>query len=85
MARLLTNDRRLKVSIVGHTDNQGAADANPTLSQRRAESVVAALVAGYKIDAARLKARGVASFAPVATNRNESGRAKNRRVKLIEQ
>lgn len=85
MARLLTNDRGLKVSIVGHTDNQGAADANLTLSQRRAESVVAALVAGHKIDAARLTARGVASFAPVATNRNESGRAKNRRVELIEQ
>ncbi|MEY4561428.1 MAG: hypothetical protein RLZZ618_705 [Pseudomonadota bacterium] len=85
MARLLTGDKALKVLIVGHTDNQGAAEASLTLSQRRAEAVVAALVATYKIDAARLKARGVASFAPVASNRSDTGRAKNRRVELVEQ
>ena len=85
MARLLTTDRALKVAIVGHTDTQGVADANVALSQRRAEAVVAALTTNYKIDAARLKARGVASFAPVATNRTEAGRAKNRRVELVEQ
>lgn len=85
MARLLTNDRALKVVIVGHTDTQGTVDANLALSQRRAEAVTAALSTGYKVDAARLKARGVASFAPVATNRTEVGRAKNRRVELIEQ
>lgn len=85
MARLLNNDRALKVAVVGHTDTQGAVDANLALSQRRAEAVTTALATGYKIDAARLKARGVASFAPVATNRTEAGRAKNRRVELIEQ
>ena len=85
MARLLTNDRALKVAIVGHTDTQGGVDANLALSQRRAEAVVAALVSTYHVDAARLKARGVASFSPVATNRNEAGRAKNRRVELVEQ
>ena len=85
MARLLTKERSLKVLIVGHTDNQGGVDANLALSQRRADAVVAALVANYKVDATRLKARGVASFAPVATNRSESGRAKNRRVELVEQ
>ena len=85
MAHLLTNDRALKVAVVGHTDTQGAADTNQALSQRRAEAVVATLTTNYKIDAARLKARGVASFAPVATNRTEAGRAKNRRVELVEQ
>lgn len=84
MARLLTADRALKVTIVGHTDSQGAADANLALSQRRAEAVVAALVSTYRIDAARLRARGVASFSPVATNRTDAGRAKNRRVELVE-
>jgi OmpA-OmpF porin, OOP family len=85
MGKLLTQDRALKVAIVGHTDNEGSAEANQVLSQKRAEAVVAALVSGYRIDAARLKARGVASFAPVATNRSEAGRAKNRRVELVEQ
>ena len=85
MAKLLNGDKSLKVVIVGHTDNQGSADANVTLSQRRADAVVAALVSTYKVDASRLRARGVASFAPVATNRTEVGRAKNRRVELVEQ
>ncbi len=85
MAKLLTNDPALKVAIVGHTDTQGGVDANLALSQRRADAVTTALTTVYKIDAARLKARGVASFAPVATNRTETGRAKNRRVELIEQ
>lgn len=85
MGKLLNADKSLKVAIVGHTDNQGTVDGNVTLSQRRAEAVVAMLMSSYKIDASRLKARGVASFAPVASNRTEAGRAKNRRVELIEQ
>ncbi len=85
MARLLTSDKSLKVLIVGHTDNQGTIDGNVTLSQRRADAVVAALVSSYGIDSTRLRSRGVVSFAPVATNRTETGRAKNRRVELVEQ
>ena len=85
MGRLLTNDRVLNVVIVGHTDTQGAVDTNLALSQRRAEAVTTALSTDYKIDATRLRARGVASFAPVATKRTEVGRARNRRVELIEQ
>lgn len=85
MGRLLTSEKSLKVFIVGHTDNQGALEGNVTLSQRRADAVIAALVANYGVDANRVRARGVASFAPVATNRTEAGRAKNRRVELVEQ
>jgi outer membrane protein OmpA-like peptidoglycan-associated protein len=85
MAKLLNSDKSLKVAIVGHTDNQGTVDGNVALSQRRAEAVVAMLISSYKIDGGRLRARGVASFAPVASNRTESGRAKNRRVELVEQ
>ena len=85
MARLLQENPSLRVFIVGHTDNQGSMDMNLTLSQRRAEAVVAALTHDYKIGAARLNAHGVANFAPVSTNANEAGRAKNRRVELVEQ
>ena len=85
MAKLLQAYKALKVLIVGHTDNVGAVDANLALSQRRADAVVAALVARYQIDAARLRARGVANFAPVTSNAAEAGRAKNRRVELVEQ
>lgn len=85
MAKLLKDNSALKVFIVGHTDNQGLFDANQTLSQRRAEAIVAALVKDYRLDARRLSARGVANIAPVASNTSEAGRAKNRRVELVEQ
>lgn len=85
MGKLLTQNKQLKVAIVGHTDNQGTLDANGTLSQKRAEAVAAALAGSYKIDARRLMARGVASLAPVASNGTEAGRARNRRVELVEQ
>lgn len=85
MAKLLKDNGALKVFIVGHTDNQGQFDANQALSQRRAEAIVGALVKDYKLDAKRLSARGAANIAPVASNANEAGRAKNRRVELVEQ
>ena len=72
----------LKVAIEGHTDNVGAAAANKALSAKRAQSVMAAIVAGG-IDAKRLSAAGFGQERPVADNRSEEGRAKNRRVELV--
>lgn len=85
MAKLLTTQKTLKVYIVGHTDNQGTLDANLALSQKRAEAIVAALGKDYKIDAKRMQARGAANFSPVASNASDAGRARNRRVELVEQ
>ena len=72
----------LRLSIEGHTDNVGAAPANKTLSENRAKSVMAAVVAGG-IPAARLAAAGYGADKPIADNRSEDGRAKNRRVELV--
>jgi len=86
MAKLLQAQPALKVFIVGHTDNVGAFDANRALSLKRAEAVVAALTAApHKIDAKRLMAIGSANTAPVASNAEEAGRARNRRVELVAQ
>jgi len=85
MAKLLKAQPALKVFIVGHTDNLGQVDANLSLSQRRAEAIVAALAKDFGIAANRLQARGVANFAPVASNAAEEGRARNRRVELVVQ
>lgn len=85
MAKLLESKGDLKVYVVGHTDNQGSLDTNLALSQSRAHAVVEALRASYSIDAARMKAKGVASFSPVASNAQETGRARNRRVELVVQ
>lgn len=82
IAALLGKDKGLRLSIEGHTDNVGSAPANKTLSAARAASMVKALVASG-IDARRLQAKGFGSEAPVADNRSEEGRAKNRRVELV--
>ena len=85
MAKLLQQDAKLKVYVVGHTDNQGGLAHNVELSQKRAESVVKALATDYKIDVKRLSAKGVASYSPVASNDADAGREKNRRVELVKQ
>lgn len=85
IAKLLKAEANLRLRVVGHTDNQGALDSNIALSKRRAEAVNAALVSQHGIAAARLSAFGVADLAPVASNNNEDGRAKNRRVELVPQ
>ena len=85
MAKLLSATPSLKVYIVGHTDNQGQLAHNAELSQKRAEAVVQALTGTYHVAPARLTAKGVASLSPVASNRDDAGRALNRRVELVEQ
>ena len=85
MAKALKSDAKLKVFIIGHTDNQGKLDYNSGLSQKRADAVVKALATKFGIDAKRMTPRGLASLAPVATNRTDEGRAKNRRVEMVEQ
>lgn len=84
MARLLAANPSLRVYVVGHTDNQGGLGANLELSQRRADAVVKAL-ATLKIDPQRMVAKGVASLAPLGSNMNDVGRARNRRVELVQQ
>lgn len=85
MAKLLKSQPTLKVYIVGHTDHSGALAHNLNLSQQRAESVVKTLTTKYGIAATRLAAKGLASYAPVASNRNDAGKARNRRVEMVEQ
>jgi outer membrane protein OmpA-like peptidoglycan-associated protein len=70
--------------VVGHSDGKGALDYNRDLSQRRAEAIVARLASQYGIAAGRMTALGVGMAAPVASNRDEAGRALNRRVELVE-
>lgn len=84
IVKLLKADSTLKVVVVGHTDNAGSADANMKLSADRAQAVVQALQRSG-IELARLKAFGNGPYAPVASNDQDAGRAKNRRVELVKQ
>jgi len=79
---MLKSAPALKIAVEGHTDNVGQPAANKTLSENRAKSVMAAIVAGG-IPANRLSAAGFGQEKPVADNRSDEGRAKNRRVELV--
>lgn len=68
--------------VVGHTDDTGSLTSNVGLSKARAQAVVTALVE-RGVSSARLSAQGVGPYSPVATNRNSSGQALNRRVELV--
>jgi len=79
-ADVLTKNPDLNVIIDGYTDSVGTAQYNKKLSQRRAESVKKYLVNKFGIDASRLKTVGYGLEKPIASNKTEEGRKKNRRV-----
>jgi len=83
IGKLLAANKSLKLLVVGHTDNVGGFAANLDLSKKRADAVVAQLITHYNITPARLQSFGVSYASPVASNANEDGRAKNRRVELV--
>lgn len=83
IVKFLKTRPQISVVVAGHTDAKGGFDYNLDLSQRRARAVVEALTAAG-VAAGRLKPFGVGMAAPVASNDSEAGRAKNRRVELVE-
>jgi OOP family OmpA-OmpF porin len=74
-----------KFYIVGHTDNTGNFPDNMLLSENRAKSVISELTTKFAVNPAQMKAYGAASLSPVASNAEEEGKAKNRRVEIVEQ
>ncbi|WP_026231996.1 OmpA family protein [Neolewinella persica] len=77
----LKKNAEVKSLLKGHTDNTGNAEANLTLSDRRAAVVLDYLVKGG-ISADRLVSSGFGQYAPVADNATEDGREANRRTEL---
>lgn len=84
IAKLFNGAPTLRLHVVGHTDNNGKPDYNLDLSRRRAANVVKELTAKYGVAASRLDAFGCGLYSPVASNQAEDGRAKNRRVELVQ-
>jgi OOP family OmpA-OmpF porin len=82
IVKLLKTTPDLNLTVEGHTDNVGTPPYNNKLSEARARSVVAALVA-HGIESGRLKAVGYGQNKPIADNGTDSGRAQNRRVELV--
>lgn len=84
VAQFLKANPKIKLYVVGHTDDVGDYKANMDLSDKRAAAVVADLLGRSGSNATRLIAKGVGPLVPVSTNKNEAGKQLNRRVELIE-
>ncbi len=82
VAEYMKKNPSVRFEVQGHTDNQGSDAINDPLSQKRAEAIVKALV-GLGVDEWNLRAVGKGSHEPVADNKTDEGRAKNRRVEFI--
>jgi outer membrane protein OmpA-like peptidoglycan-associated protein len=85
IAKLLGDQPRLDVFIVGHTDAQGSYEHNMDLSRRRAAAVADELARSRHVAKGRMRTAGVGFLAPVGSNATEDGRALNRRVELVQQ
>lgn len=83
IGKLMAENPRLSIHVVGHTDNQGKPDYNLDLSRRRAATVARELTAKYGVAANRMDSFGCGPYAPAASNASEEERAKNRRVELV--
>ena len=80
-AATLKKNPTIKVEVAGHTDSDGSAEYNESLSARRAQTVHDYLAnAGIAVD--RMSVRGYGEAQPIADNSTRAGKAQNRRVVL---
>ena len=70
-------------TIKGHTDSEGGKEHNLKLSQERTDSVRSYIINKFNISGDRISAKGYGSSQPIASNKTESGKAKNRRIEAV--
>lgn len=73
---------RMRLLIVGYTDDQGSDDVNDALSLARAHSV-ARHIQRNGVDARRITVEGRGERQPMVSNEQRYGRALNRRVEIV--
>jgi len=86
LASALNNYPKLRVIVVGNTDDKKFKSSNTdnlSLSTERANGVVRVLRDSYHVDPTRLISAGQGKYNPVADNATADGRAKNRRTEII--
>jgi len=71
-----------KLAVMGHTDSTGDASLNMALSRRRAEKVMDELIFSA-VHPDRIDISWFGETRPVASNKNASGRSRNRRVEFV--
>jgi OOP family OmpA-OmpF porin len=82
LVKLLKQNPDLRISIEGHTDNEGTKERNTKLSSARATAVEKELIAAGTVSS-RLQSKGLGQDNPIADNVTEDGKAKNRRVEIV--
>ncbi len=75
--------KQKKILLMGHTDDVGSTNFNAELAEKRAK-VVAELFAANGVPRDNLHYQGAGETQPIADNRTEEGRAKNRRAEIVE-
>ena len=83
IAQVLRDNASVKVKIIGHTDIDGSAASNLTLSKKRSASVKNSLSKDFGIDASRMETDGKGASEPASPNTTAEGKANNRRVEFI--
>jgi outer membrane protein OmpA-like peptidoglycan-associated protein len=79
---ILKENPQLKVEIGGHTDGSGSEKANQAISEKRAQSAKKYLQDKFNISGDRLTAKGYGATKPIAEDKTQEGRSKNRRVEF---
>jgi OOP family OmpA-OmpF porin len=79
----LKDNPNVKLQIIGHTDNNGSASENLSLSRKRAEAVRRILIDSFAIVESRLTIDGKGASLPLQDNQSAAGRAMNRRVEFV--
>lgn len=82
IAKVLQGAESRTVSVEGHTDSIGLIEYNYHLSDARAHSVADALVS-HGIPPRRLRTKALGETDPIASNRTDAGRRRNRRVEVV--
>lgn len=83
LGKVLAENPSVKVSITGHTDNDGNDDANQKLSENRAEAVAQYFQTKYKISSSRLETYGKGESEPLNDNTSAEDKKQNRRVEFV--
>jgi outer membrane protein OmpA-like peptidoglycan-associated protein len=79
---LLKENPNIRVEIGGHTDTQGDEKANEKISEKRAESAKKYIMDKFNLPGDRMIVKGYGSKKPIADNKANEGRAKNRRAEF---
>jgi outer membrane protein OmpA-like peptidoglycan-associated protein len=81
-AKILIENPKMDIAIMGHTDNTGTLELNQTLSENRAKAV-ADYLKSKEVPAVQLKEIAGKNYSmPVADNATAEGRQQNRRVEV---